>query len=171
MKRTMNIGVPEFESPEEEREYWEAHGPLAEGHEGQLNKPRRGQKRSSFLAVRLTGEELMRLRDLAAKQGMGPSTFARLILTASIQKERKLPKVKTMPEIVETIKTNLSPEVRERMLAIIESVTIGKPPYLLELTKEQELEELWRLSVAMILAAAGVQFVEVKESLGASAKT
>lgn len=170
MKKTMDVGIPEFKSPEEEREYWEAHGPLAEGHKGQLNKPKRGQKRTSFLAVRLTGEELTRLRDLAAKQGIGPSTFARLILTAAIQKERKL-QVKTMPEIVKAIETNLSPEARERMLAITQSITIGEPPYLLELTKEEELEELWHLSVAMILAAAGVQLVEGKEYLEASAKT
>jgi len=170
MKKTMNEGIPEFKSPAEEREYWEAQGSLAEGHKGQLNKPKRGQKRSSFLAVRLTGEELTRLRDLAAKQGIGPSTFARLILTEAIQKERKL-QVKTMPEVVEAIETNLSPEARERMLTIIQSITIGKPPVLLELTKEEELEELWRLSVAMILASAGVQLVEGKGHLEASAKT
>lgn len=166
----MNLDIPQFRSLEEERQYWEARGPLAEERKGQLSKPRHRQKRSSLLALRLTGEELTRLRDLAAKQGVGPSTFARLILTEAMQKEGRVPKIKTMPEVVEAIKTNLSPEVRERMFAIMESVTIGKPPILLELTKEEELEEFWRLSVALILAAAGVQLVEAKERQEASAR-
>ena len=47
--------TPEFHSPEEEEEYWKTHSPIAEGYEGEVKRPR--QKRSSFLAVRLSGEE------------------------------------------------------------------------------------------------------------------
>ena len=87
MNKTKDTRIPEFKSLEEEKEYWEARGPLAEGHEGRINKPRPRQKRSSFLAVRLTGEELACLRDLAAKQGLGPSTFARIVLTSAIEQQ------------------------------------------------------------------------------------
>jgi len=76
---------------EEEKEYWEARGPLAEGRKGRINKPE-GQKRSSFLAVHFTGDELTRLRDIAAKYGLGPSTFARIILTSAIGHQNKAPK-------------------------------------------------------------------------------
>ena len=85
MKRTGTKTIPDFKTLEEEREYWEARGPLAEGYRGRVSKPKAGQKRSSFLSVRLTGEELTRLRDIAAKQGLGPSTFARLVLTSAIE--------------------------------------------------------------------------------------
>lgn len=102
-----NDGIPEFETLEEERKYWEARGPLANGHKGTLNKPKAKQKRASFLAVRLTGEELTRLRDMAAKQGIGPSTFARMILTSAIE-GRSQPDIVTLTEIKKMIEEHLS---------------------------------------------------------------
>jgi len=70
---------PRFSSLEEEDKYWETHSPLDEGFEGEVQTSE--QKRSSFLSVRMTGDELTQLRDQAAKLGLGPSTYARLILT------------------------------------------------------------------------------------------
>lgn len=70
---------PKFSSMEEEDKYWEAHSPLDEGFEGEVETSE--QKRSSFLSVRMTGDELSQLRDAAAKLGLGPSTYARSILT------------------------------------------------------------------------------------------
>jgi len=87
MKGKRNIKIPEFESLDEEREYWEARGPLAEGYEGRAHKPQPGQKRSSFLSVRLTGSELTELRDMAARFGLGPSTYARYILALAIEQK------------------------------------------------------------------------------------
>ena len=88
MKKTTNKEIPEFKTLEEEKEYWEKHGPLADGYHGKISKPDIGKKRSSMLAVRLTGEELTKLRDVAAKHGVGPSTFARIVLFL-IEGERK----------------------------------------------------------------------------------
>lgn len=79
--------IPNFKSLEEEKAYWEARGPLAEGHTGRVSKPGRTEKRSSFLVIRLTGEELTHLRDIAAEQGLGPSTFARLSLKRAIERD------------------------------------------------------------------------------------
>ena len=70
---------PKFSSIGEEEKYWETHSPLDEGFEGEVETSE--QKRSSFLSVRMTGDELSQLRDVAAKLGLGPSTYARLILT------------------------------------------------------------------------------------------
>ncbi len=51
--RGRKIGtIPEFKTLEEEKEYWESRGPLAEGKKGKVDRPRAGQKRSSLLAVR-----------------------------------------------------------------------------------------------------------------------
>ena len=73
---------PRFSNIEEEDKYWETHSPLDEGFEGEVETSE--QKRSSFLSVRMTGDELSQLRDAAAKLGLGPSTYARLILTHAI---------------------------------------------------------------------------------------
>src|SRR3989304_9780388 len=114
MKAMKNARIPEFKTLEEEREYWEARGPLGEGKKGRVNRPSPGQKRSSFLAVRLTGEELTRLRDIAAKQGLGPSTFARLVLASAIEHESKLPKLITLDELRDAVARNLPQSVREK---------------------------------------------------------
>lgn len=79
--------LSEFNTLAEEREYWEARGPIAEGYKGRITKPKTGQNRNSFLSVRLTGEELTQLRDVAARLGMGPSTFARAIIKQAIEQD------------------------------------------------------------------------------------
>jgi len=152
---------PKFTSLEEERKYWEVHGPLAEGYKGKIQ--RSSQKRSSFLAVRLTGEELTSLRDVAAKQGLGPSTFARMVLTAAIEQASKMPKSKTLDEVMEALEKNLPQEMKERMEAILNAIAIGEPPYLLELTDKKKLEEFAYLTTAALLSTAGVQVVTPKD--------
>lgn len=78
-KKSKQYPSPRFKNIEEEDKYWETHSPLDEGFEGEVETSK--QKRSSFLSVRMTGDELSKLRDAAAKLGLGPSTYARLILT------------------------------------------------------------------------------------------
>jgi len=87
MNKKSETKIPEFKSLDEEREYWEARGPLTEGHRGRINRPKPGQKRSSFLSIRLTGEELTQLRDMAAEFGMGPSTYTRQVLKLAIEQK------------------------------------------------------------------------------------
>lgn len=87
MKGKKDTEIPEFQSLEEEREYWESQGPLAEGYKARINKSQLGQKLSSFLSVRLGGEELTLLRDMAAKVGLPPSTYARLAIMSMVQRQ------------------------------------------------------------------------------------
>lgn len=87
MNRKSETKIPEFKSLDEEREYWEARGPLVEGQGGRINRPKPRQKRSSFLSIRLTGEELTQLRDMAAELGMGPSTYVRQVLKLAIEQK------------------------------------------------------------------------------------
>ncbi len=69
---------PKFTSFEEEDKYWATHGPLEEGYGVEVQAER--QKHSSFLTVRLTGEELTQLRNLAMAKGMGSSTYIRTLI-------------------------------------------------------------------------------------------
>ena len=127
MKGKRDVGVPEFQSLEEERKYWEARGPLAEGHEGRINKPGPRQKRSSFLVVRLTGEELTRLRDVAAKQGIGPSTFARNVLMIALDREEKIPRVVTLEDLKGNLERKLPQALTERLEEFAKDISIGDP--------------------------------------------
>lgn len=90
MEREKNNKLPEFQTLEEEKEFWEARGPLAEGNKSRLNKPRPGQKRSSFLSVRLTGEEITALRDAAATLHITPSELARGAILDSVERLKSL---------------------------------------------------------------------------------
>ncbi len=118
MKKREHSDIPQFESLEEERQYWEARGPLAEGRKGQVNKPKPREKRSSFLAVRLTGEELTRLRDMAARQGVGPSTYARLVLTRAIEHEGKPARAVGSDELMSRLTETLSKTDRKDLAKV-----------------------------------------------------
>jgi hypothetical protein len=79
---------PDFASAEEEAEYWEKHSPLAEGYEATVQ--RKPQKRSSYLALRLSGEELKQLRDAAEQAGIGPTVLARNLILKGLKAEKGL---------------------------------------------------------------------------------
>jgi len=86
---------PKFKSIEEEEQYWATHSPLDEGYEGKVSKGE--QKLTSILTVRVTGEEITDLRDIASELGMGPSTYARMVLKTMI-KEHKVSEELKFPE-------------------------------------------------------------------------
>jgi hypothetical protein len=84
IKKTQKPGTGNME--QEEREYWEARGPLSKGARGKLSQPVPNENRSSFLSVRLSGKEITQLRNLSQKSGLGPSTFARQVLVSLVEK-------------------------------------------------------------------------------------
>ncbi len=69
---------PKFRNSEEEDKYWAMHSLIDEGYTAKEQKGK--QKRSSFLTIRLTGEELTQLRRLAETKALGPSTFIRTVI-------------------------------------------------------------------------------------------
>ena len=81
--------IPEFKTLQEERDYWDARGPLATGNKGRWNKPVPGQKHDSFLAVRMTGKEITQLRRLAENQGVGISTYVRMLLNKAVAEQKQ----------------------------------------------------------------------------------
>ena len=165
MEGKRDTGIPEFESLEEEKEYWEARGPLAEGHKGRINKPKSAQRRSSFLAVRLTGEELTHLRDMAAKQGLGTSTLARLLLTRAIEKEDCVPEVVNSDDIMSRMYSNLSQTDKDKLESFIKDVAIGdtdNPLALIFAGKRKDWEESTLLFLKCLLGLLGVRVVAPK---------
>jgi len=76
--------TPKFVSLEEEEEYWKSHSPLVEGYEGKIQKTK--QQRNSFLSVRLTGEELSRLREQALFHHITPSAYVRKVILEAVDK-------------------------------------------------------------------------------------
>jgi len=162
MKKKENSKMLEFQSLQEEKEYWEARGPLAEGHKGKINKLKTGQKRSSYLAVRLTGEELTQIRDIAARYGIGPSTFARLLLTSVIGEQRNLVKrIVTLDELKDSFLSNLPQDIKDKLVKFVDETSIGEMPPMLLIDSQnvRQAEELtWQMLIAF-LRALGFQVV------------
>jgi predicted DNA-binding protein len=77
--------TPKFHSLEEEEKYWQSHSPLMEGYKGTIQRTK--QQRTSFLSVRLTGEELKRLREQAIFHHMTPSAYVREVILGAVDKE------------------------------------------------------------------------------------
>lgn len=167
MTKREDTKLPEFQSLDEEKKYWEARGPLAEGRKGRLNKPEPGQRRSSFLAIRLTGEELTRVRDIAAQQGLGPSTFARLVLTAAIEHQSKLPKRVTLDELRETMENRLPQPIKAKAEALAKAASVGDPDnpamLIIDASNKNQAEEFTLLFLTAVLAMAGVQVIRPED--------
>lgn len=162
MKETRDTGIPEFQSLEEERKYWEALGPLAEGHKGRINRPKSSEKRSSFLAVRLTGEELTHLRDIAAKQGVGPSTFARIVLTSTIERKDDLPEVVAARSLMSALENSLSHADKEKFESFFKSIAIGdidNPALLIFSGERGRWEEFTSFFLTRLFALAGIRMI------------
>lgn len=77
--------VPKFKSEEQEAEYWDKHSPLDLVAEPELQKVRVGGTKDRPIAIRLDSKTRNKLNELASKQGMGPSTLARLFITQAIE--------------------------------------------------------------------------------------
>lgn len=147
--------IPEFNSLEEEKAYWEERA-KAPGRWIE-NKP---QKRSSFLAVRLNGEEITRLRDAAAKQGVPLSTFTRQALV----KAGETKKTMTLTQAIELLASGITDEDRERLKSMYDSIAIPslENPMLLYFDKN-DMNQAMYILVKAIYATQGVQ-VETRDS-------
>lgn len=84
--------MPQFETEEQEAEYWNSHSPLDLTTEPKAQRVRVKGAKDKPITIRLDSMSRTKLEKLAADQGLGPSTFARLILMSAIEYREKLPK-------------------------------------------------------------------------------
>ena len=72
----------------QEAEYWDSHSPLDLSAEAKAQKVCVRGVKDRPITVRLDSESRSKFDRLAAEQGLGPSSFARLILTSVIERNR-----------------------------------------------------------------------------------
>jgi predicted DNA binding CopG/RHH family protein len=70
--------IPDFKSIEEEAEFWDTHSLADYWDEGKPVKVRFAKNLSQGITIRLDPVTLTKLRELAHKQGIGPTTLARM---------------------------------------------------------------------------------------------
>ena len=91
--------IPQFETEEQEAEYWDSHSPLDLAAEPEAQKVLVRGVKDRPITIRLDSKSRSKLDRLAAERGLGPSTFARLILMSVIAPGSKLPKRITLDEL------------------------------------------------------------------------
>jgi predicted DNA binding CopG/RHH family protein len=69
--------IPPFATIEEEAEFWDTHSVVDAIDEGTLVGFHRGRKTDS-LTIRFAPEDILRIREQANQQGIGPTTLARM---------------------------------------------------------------------------------------------
>jgi predicted DNA binding CopG/RHH family protein len=82
--------VPKFKSLKEEREFWDTHDSTDYHDDFKITKDVvfvRAKK--EVISLRLEPKFIRRLRELADKEGLPPTTYARMLILKSIQSHTK----------------------------------------------------------------------------------
>jgi predicted DNA binding CopG/RHH family protein len=78
--------VPRFKSPKEEREFWDTHDSTS--YHDDFKRARDVvfvRPKKEVISLRLEPETVRRLRELADKEGLPPTTYARMLIVKGIQ--------------------------------------------------------------------------------------
>jgi methanol corrinoid protein len=120
--------MPKFETEEQEAEYWDTHSPLDIEAEPKAQKVRLRGAKDRPITIRLDSESRLKLNKLAAERGLGPSTFARLILTSVIERREKMPQSLDNPTLEETRTVETAPVLQEVGKFVVEGDVEGIVP-------------------------------------------
>jgi len=152
--------MPQFETEEQEAEYWDTHSPLDLVAEPKAQKVRVRGAKDRPITIRLDSETRSKLEKLAAEQGLGPSTFARLILTSVIEGRGKLPKRITPDELKDLLQENLPQSIKDQAESLVIATSIVDPDnpsaLLLDGSQINEWGELGLQAISTLLAMYGL---------------
>jgi antitoxin component of RelBE/YafQ-DinJ toxin-antitoxin module len=155
--------IPQFETDEQEAKYWDSHSPLDLVAEPRAQKVRVRGAKDKMITIRLDSESRSKLDRLAAEQGLGPSSFARLILMSVIEQGGKLPKRITLDELKNMLEEITPRSIKERANLLVKKATIGDPdnPVFLIFNQSQieEWGELGLQALCALLAMYDVQLI------------
>jgi predicted DNA binding CopG/RHH family protein len=73
-----------FQSTAEEAAFWDTHDVTTEINEGTLVGFHQANK-TDTLTIRFSHEDIVKLREEASQQGIGPSTLARMLVKKALQ--------------------------------------------------------------------------------------
>jgi len=166
--------VPQFETEEQEAEYWDTHSPLDLATEPKAQKVRVRGAKDRPITIRLDSESRSKLNKLATEQGIGPSTFARSILMSVIEHRGNLPQSVSLDDLRDMVEQNLPQSIKDQAENLAKAVSVGDPnnPVFLLFDRSQmnEWGELGLKVFSTLLAMYGVQ-ASAPEEIYEKAKT
>ncbi len=114
------------------------------------------------MAVRLTGEELTRLRDVEAKQGLGTSNFALLLITSAVERQ-SVPNHISVDKLRDILENSLPKSITEQAERLSKATALGDSdnPFARLFDRDQmnEWGELGIQAISILLGMCGVQVV------------
>jgi hypothetical protein len=167
--------IPQFETEEQEAEYWNSHSPLDLVAEPRAQKVRVRGAKDRPITVRLDSASRSKLDRLAAEQGLGPSSFARRILMSVVEQGFKLPKHITLDELKNMLEEITPRLIKDRAGLLVKEATIGDPdnPAFLIFNRSQidEWGELGLQAICALLAMYDVQVITQEHAKYKEVKT
>ena len=167
--------IPQFETEEQEAEYWDSHSPLDLAAEPKAQKMRVRGVKDRPITVRLDSESRSKLDRLAAEQGLGPSSFARLVLMSVIGQGGKLPKRITLDELRKMLEEVTPQLVKERADLLAKEAAIGDPDksslLILNQSQMNEWGELGLQAICALLARYDIQVITQEHAKYKEVKT
>jgi len=159
--------MPQFETEEQEAEYWDTHSPLDLAAKPKAQKVRVRGTKDRPITIRLDSESRSKLNKLADERGLGPSTFARSVLMSAIEQRGYLLKTINLDANLDAIRNmveqNLPQSIKEQAENLAKDASIGDPnnPAFLLLDRSQmnEWGELGSKVFSTLLAMYGVQVI------------
>jgi antitoxin component of RelBE/YafQ-DinJ toxin-antitoxin module len=166
--------TPEFKTEEQEAEYWDTHSPLDLVAEPEAQKVRVRGAKDSPITIRLDSESRSKLEKLAAEQGLGTSTLARIILTSVIESKEKLPRNVALDELRDILGKNLPQSLKDRAESLARDASIGSPDnpaFLIDNSQVSAWEEFGLEAVSTLLAMYNVQIINQEHKEYEAVKT
>jgi len=154
--------MPQFETEEQEAEYWDTHSPLDVVAEPKAQRVRVRAAKDKPITIRLDSESRSKLEKLAAEQGLGPSTLARLILRSVIERREKLPRRVTLDELKDMLEKKLPQSIKDRAEFLARDASIGSPDnpaFLIDNSQVSAWEEFGLEAISTLLAMYNVQII------------
>ena len=110
------MGTPRSKNDKEEREYWDQTSLADHLDESQEVELQVSPNLSHILSVRIQREDFHRLAELALKEGVGPTTMARMLLKRALSGEggrTRTPLDERDPELVSRVVAEVLKQMAE----------------------------------------------------------
>ena len=119
-------------------------------------------KLTSLIAVRFTDQELVRLREAAADQGVGASTLARILINQALKPLARKPRRMTSDEFRDVMTATLARLDKGKVDSFFRDVSVGspdEPTLLIWAGQTQKWEEFTSLFLKGLLASLGIEVI------------
>jgi hypothetical protein len=154
--------TPKFESEEKEAEHWDTHSPLDRGAEPKAQKLRVRGAKDRPVTIRLDSQTRLKLEELAAQRGVGPSTLARSILLSAIEHQNEPPKSVNLGELMNLLQKNMTQPEIDKFESFLKDIAIGdldNPALLVFSGQRRTWENFTSLFLERLFALLGIKVV------------